>query len=475
MSEPTSCRSKDWRDLPHVKALKQARASWQLPRAVRIAIVAVLAGYLAVIVVGVVSTRFSMSDLATLGLFTACGVISVEVSLRLAWPRPRRDRISRDFLGVWALPVMLLLPPVYAAAAVVVPGLYVQLRAWRTDPLKVVYSTAALGLARAAGSATFIAIAGHRVPGAGLIQLFGSGRKELAVLAAIVAWWLVNYVLIGAVVALTVGMHHVLASLRDREALSVDVVDASMGILATIAFALRPELVAVVAAPVLYMQHQAFSGLRTAVRTDLLTDVASPEYWRETAAREVQRAVASAADLAVLMVDIDHFKNVNDRHGHLAGDAVLAAVARAIATALRPGDLVGRLGGEEFAAVLSGSNIADAESAAGRVRAAVADVRVRSDRGEWISVTVSAGVAGLAAHGTTLAELLDAADGALYTAKDAGRNAVRVAGAVSVGDRLIDLRQDPSPRHDHDLRHDPSPRHDLRHELAEQPGPPEGR
>jgi diguanylate cyclase (GGDEF)-like protein len=373
--------------------------------------------------------------------------------------------MSRDFLGVWALPVMLLLPPVYAAAAVVVPGLYVQLRAWRTDPLKVIYSTAALGLARAAGSATFIAIAGHHVRGSGLTQLFGSGRKELAVLAAILVWWLVNYVLIGAVVALTVGLHDVLVSLRDREAISVDVVDASMGILATIAFALRPELVAVVAAPVLYMQHQAFSGLRSAVRTDLLTDVASPEYWRETAAREVQRAVASAADLAVLMVDVDHFKNVNDRHGHLAGDAVLAAVARAIATALRPGDLVGRLGGEEFAAVLSGSNIFDAESAAGRVRAAVADVRVRSDRGEWISVTVSAGVAGLAAHGTTLAELLDAADGALYAAKDAGRNAVRVAGPVPVRDQVIDLR--------HDLHHDSRP--DLRHELAEQPGPPEGR
>ncbi len=442
-----------------MKALTRARASWQLPRAVRIAIVAVLVGYVAVIVGGVMTTGFSIRDLATLGLFSACGVVSVEVSLRLAWPRPRRDRISRDFLGVWALPVMLLLPPVYAAVAVVVPGLYVQLRAWRTDPLKVVYSTAALGLARAAGSATFIAIAGHHASGAGLTHLFGSGRNELAVLAAILVWWLVNYILIGAVVALSVGLHHVLASLRDREAISVDVVDASMGILATIAFALRPELVAVVAAPVLYMQHQAFSGLRSAVRTDLLTDVASPEYWRETAAREVQRAVASAADLAVLMVDIDHFKNVNDRHGHLAGDAVLAAVARAIATALRPGDLVGRLGGEEFAAVLSGSNIADAESAAGRVRAAVADVRVRSDRGDWISVTVSAGVAGLAANGATLAELLDAADGALYAAKDAGRNAVRVAGPVR--DRLIDLRPDLRP--------------DLCPELAEQAGPPEGR
>ncbi len=422
----------------NVTAIREMRASWQLPRPVQLIIGLVLSSYVAVVAFGAVHTKFSVADLAAFGLFTVAGVLSVEVSLRLAWPRPRRDRISRDFLGVWALPVMLLLPPVYAAVGVLIPSAYVQFRAWRTDPVKVIYSMAALGIARAAGAGAHMAIAGHPAHSAGLSQLFGSSRDEIAVLVGVLTWWLVNYLLIGAVVAMTVGLLAVLASLRDHEALAVDVVDASMGLLATIAFAVRPELVVVLAAPVLYMQHQAFSGLRTVVRTDLLTDAASPQYWRDTACREVERARASDASLAVLMIDIDYFKKVNDRYGHLAGDAVLSAVARAIATALRPSDLVGRLGGEEFAAVLTGSNVFDAEIAAERVRSNVGGVRVRSDRGEWISVTVSAGVASLGLHGDTLIELLEAADGALYAAKDAGRNAVRVALTGQGGD-VVDI------------------------------------
>jgi diguanylate cyclase (GGDEF)-like protein len=414
-------------------------ASWQLPRQVQSIIAIVVSGYLVVVAVTAANTRFTLHDLATFGLFTVASVVSVEVSLRLAWPRPRPDRISRDFLGVWALPVMLLLPPFYAAAAVVLPSAYVQLRAWRTDPIKLLYSIAALGISRAAGAQVLIMVGDEHGRRAGLSEVFRGGRAEFAVVVAVAAWWLVNYVLIGAVVALTVGARAVFASLCDREGIAVDVVDASMGLLATIAFALRPEFVLIAAAPVLYMQHQAFSGLRSAVRTDLLTNAASAPYWRDTAEREVQRARASGAQLAVLMIDIDHFKAVNDRYGHIAGDAVLAAIARAISTALRPSDLVGRLGGEEFAAVLSGSDLLDAEMAAQRVRASVADVRVRTDRGEWVSVTVSGGVAALGAHGTTLSELLAAADGALYAAKDAGRNAIRLAAPAAGGDIVIDL------------------------------------
>jgi diguanylate cyclase (GGDEF)-like protein len=179
--------------------------------------------------------------------------------------------------------------------------------------------------------------------------------------------------------------------------------------------------------PVLLLEHQLFSGLRQAVRTDLLTEVANPQYWREVAGREVERADASGDHLAILMVDIDHFKAVNDRHGHLAGDEVLAAVARTVAQALRPRDLVGRLGGEEFGAVLSGLNLLDAEGAAERLRTQVSDVRVRADSGEWIRVTVSVGVSELSVTGGDLRQLLDAADTALYAAKAAGRDCVRAA------------------------------------------------
>ncbi len=223
--------------------------SWQLPRQVQTIIAIVVAGYLVVVAITAAHTRLTLHDLATFGLFTAASVVSVEVSLRLAWPRPRPDRISRDFLGVWALPVMLLLPPFYAAAAVLLPSAYVQLRAWRTDPVKLIYSIAALGIARAAGAQALITVGnehGHRV---GLTQVFGGGRAEIAVVVAVLVWWLVNYVLIGAVVGLTVGVRAVLASLRDREAIAVDVVDASMGLLATIAFALRPEFVLIAARP----------------------------------------------------------------------------------------------------------------------------------------------------------------------------------------------------------------------------------
>jgi diguanylate cyclase (GGDEF)-like protein len=421
--------------------VRALRANWQLPRKVQVFIGVVVAAYLVGLVAVGLHTRFRTGDLATFAVFAIASILSVEVSLRLAWPRPRRDRIIRDFLGVWALPVMLLLPPFYAAAAVVLPSAYVQLRAFRADPVKAFFTVAALGIARAAGAAAHVAIAGHHGHAIGIDRVVGGSRDDLAVLAAVAAWWLVNLVLVGAVVSLSVGLRTAVKGLCDLEGVAIDLVDASMGLLAAIAYALRPELVLIAVAPVLYMQHQAFSGLRTAVRTDLLTDAASSQYWRETAGREVQRARASGTELAVLMIDIDHFKLVNDKYGHIAGDSVLTAVARTISTTLRPADLVGRLGGEEFAAVLTGSSVLDAEAAAQRVRTNVAAVRVRTDRGEWVSVTVSAGVAALGRHGESLGQLLDAADSALYLAKDSGRNAVRIAPHDRAKPIVLDLAE----------------------------------
>jgi diguanylate cyclase (GGDEF)-like protein len=139
---------------------------------------------------------------------------------------------------------------------------------------------------------------------------------------------------------------------------------------------------------------------------------------------------------------------VNDRYGHLAGDDVLRGVADGMTLGLRPRDFVGRFGGEEFVVLLAGSDLQQAKQTAERIRARVAEVVVQaSSRGEPVQVTVSVGVAAFRDSGHSVHELLDAADTALYAAKHAGRNCVRVAEGtrqqvldLTTDQRVIDLR-----------------------------------
>ena len=369
-------------------------------------------------------------QIAVAATFALAAIASAEISMRFAWPRARQDRVSRDLMAVWLLPIALLLPPAYVMITVIVLRGYLYARVWRAQLLKNVYTTAALGLAY--GGASLV----HRLvlhatmdTNVTASQFTGGAVAALSLALAVATYWLLNALLISAVVVMTAGPDAVRGFLKDREGLVVDVVAACLGTLAAVLWATEPMLAILLLPPVLLLEHQLFSGLRQAVRTDLLTDVANPQYWREVAGREVERAAASDDHLAILMIDVDHFKSVNDQYGHLAGDEVLAAVARSIAQALRPRDLVGRLGGEEFGAVLSGLNLLDAQGAAERLRTQVRDVRVRADSGAWISVTVSVGVSELSVTGGDLHRLLDAADTALYAAKAAGRDCVRVAAA----------------------------------------------
>jgi diguanylate cyclase (GGDEF)-like protein len=410
----------------------------RLPRTIRCLVLTVFAGYLGFVAWGLSTVEVTRRGLVMEGVFVVAAVLSVEVSLRLAWPRTKRDRASRDFLGVWMLPVALVLPPIYVGLVVVPSGIYIWLRAWRGDPIKTTFSIASLGLAYAAASATFAATGGESltVPTT-THRLLATPREVAAVFFAVAAWWVVNHLLIMAAVGLTGTREDVVAFLRDREGFAVDMVDACMGTVVAVLWVVNPFMILLIAPPVLLLQHQLFSGLRQAVRTDLLTDVANPQYWREVAGRELERAAASGCALSLFMVDVDHFKAVNDKYGHLTGDEVIAAVARTVAQAVRPRDIVGRLGGEEFGVVLSGLTLLEAQGAAERMRSAVSDVKVRAANGDWVGVTISVGVAELSVTGGDLRNLLDAADSALYAAKAAGRNCVRAADARV--DRLIDL------------------------------------
>lgn len=165
-------------------------------------------------------------------------------------------------------------------------------------------------------------------------------------------------------------------------------------------------------------------------RTDDLTGLNNRRAFLAGAEREISRAGRKGEALALLILDLDYFKRVNDGHGHRAGDLVLAAVAEVLARSVRDGlDLVGRLGGEEFAILLACCDEKMALRAAESIRAAIAAMRVSTPAGE-IAVTASIGCAPVAADDSVSAAL-QKADEALYTAKRGGRNQVAVCAAAT--------------------------------------------
>jgi diguanylate cyclase (GGDEF)-like protein len=145
--------------------------------------------------------------------------------------------------------------------------------------------------------------------------------------------------------------------------------------------------------------------------------------------RQLARSERSGQPLALLMVDIDRFKRLNDTYGHLIGDVVLKSTARRLAETLRPTDFLVRYGGEEFLAMLPGAGEQPALTAAQRLRTAVEQlVFPPAEPGTMLRVTVSIGVAVLA-QGESIEQIIERADNALYRAKAAGRNTVVFADA----------------------------------------------
>jgi two-component system cell cycle response regulator len=155
---------------------------------------------------------------------------------------------------------------------------------------------------------------------------------------------------------------------------------------------------------------------------DGLTQIANKRYFTDFLEREIARATRHHRPLTLAMFDVDHFKKVNDEHGHLAGDRVLCGVAETIAAEVRREELLARWGGEELAVVLPETPIDGATKFAERIRHIIEETPFDYD-GELLRVTVSAGVAALA-PGDTMQSLVERADGLLYQAKDEGRNRV---------------------------------------------------
>ena len=173
--------------------------------------------------------------------------------------------------------------------------------------------------------------------------------------------------------------------------------------------------------------RQTIDRLRAEADLDALTGLANRRRFRKSLDREVERWRRYAVPCALLLLDVDHMKKINDTHGHPAGDLVICAVAAALSQLSRDNDTPARLGGEEFGLLLAGADERNAAAAAERVRRAVAEMTVEGV-GQF---TVSVGVANCPGHARSERELFAASDGALYRAKQLGRDRVEVAERIA--------------------------------------------
>ena len=168
---------------------------------------------------------------------------------------------------------------------------------------------------------------------------------------------------------------------------------------------------------------------KRAAFVDPLTGIWNRRAFQEYASRRLSRAAMDKQPLALIAFDLDQFKCINDRHGHLVGDQMLCRFCKIVSEALRPGDLFARIGGEEFACLLADVSLADAGAIAERIRGRFANMEIRSGQSQ-LHATVSSGVAMAGQPQTDLQALMSAADQALYRAKELGRNRVELENTI---------------------------------------------
>ena len=178
---------------------------------------------------------------------------------------------------------------------------------------------------------------------------------------------------------------------------------------------------------------QLQQNLHSRAVRDALTGLYNRRHMEESLAQQLGRVKRSGTSLAVLLIDVDHFKSFNDTFGHAAGDTVLQQLAKLMQTVFREDDIVCRYGGEEFLVILPDATLDIALSRAEYLRESARELQIHVDGRALAGISISAGLAVAPSHGLTSEALITAADRALYAAKSAGRDRVSVPPPQSVG------------------------------------------
>ena len=399
-------------------------------------VASVVAVYCGVVCAELVVTRFQAGQLRLFLVLAGCSAAAVELTRRAGEP----NEGVRDVYAIWDLPTAVLLPPIYALLVPVPRMAWTQLRVRQTLVHRRAYTAATVGLAYAAASLAFHAVAPALGPGAGA----GIGGRALLWTLLVAGCGLLRVLVNdGLVLVAAQGMPpsaHLLSEISEAEALHGSISELCLGTLTAFA-AVHSTLAILYALPLVIslQRSQRHAQLVAETRLDGRTGLLNDRTWRREAVEAIKRAARDGSPMAVGLIDIDHFKRVNDTYGHPTGDAVLSAVAAALRATLRGYDVVGRVGGEEFAFVLS-SPLREAVEVAERLRREIPRIELPGGTKGQASprVTVSIGLVTADRADWELSRYYSLADAALYAAKQGGRDRVWIV--------LADTAADLSPR-----------------------------
>ncbi|RJQ78714.1 GGDEF domain-containing protein [Amycolatopsis panacis] len=387
---------------------------------------------IAVLTTGAIaSTGPTGLDWARFAVLAVCATVHIQLTRRQE--ERRRNRIAAvhiDLSGIWVFPGALLLP-IHLTLLLI---LIVRGQRWfnsRRPPHKFLFTSFTHAVSALVAHELYQAFASEelaRLSPENSLRVFGILMLVGFCYAALQA------VVIGGLLALggttTPTLRNVLGT-KDDNLLELSTI--GLGTIATVLLLnFPPAIVILVLITVLGNRLAEINQLQSEARTDPKTGIFNVRGWSEYAERALVRTTRGGDNLALLMIDLDHFKWINDTFGHPAGDDVLRTVAQTIDESTRPKDITGRFGGEEFLVLLPEVDATAAKVTAERIRTAIAEQRiVTTDKRGGSAVisgrTASIGVALLGPDGTTLEELLQAADTAVYSAKEGGRNQVRFA------------------------------------------------
>jgi diguanylate cyclase (GGDEF)-like protein len=369
------------------------------------------------------------------GALTAAAVVHLEAARGIERIREITAEGSpyAHMQSVWYFAGVLLLPLPLLTSLIVISFGHEWFRVFRKRAIayRKVFSACTVVLAVAAAELVLAAFhPGGTQPYAALVA---GPVGTAAVIVAGLLYWLVNFALVVAAIVVTNPDKPARNALGHPSDQLIIAAAVGLGFGIAVIMMERPWSTPLLLITVLALHMGLLlPQFRAAARTDSKTGLVDATFWSDMAGRELSRAQRLSSTLGVLILDLDHFKLINDRYGHLAGDEVLRAVADAIRQVVRNYDLVSRFGGEEFAVLLPGVDAAQVESTAERIRFGISilnvDVVDRTGAKQTISgLTCSVGASVFPETAKELSPLLLAADEALYQAKNTGRDRTKLA------------------------------------------------